>query len=273
VNTLVTLGVSVNRACQLVQLARASFHYQARAHSDQQLVAELQVLAEQQPRYGYRRAWALLRRRRIINHKRVHRVWKLSGLQVKRARRVRHKPERQPALVAAYPNHIWAYDFVQDRDQRGNTLYILTVLDEFTREAFAIDVELETSAERVKEVLKQIVARYGRPEKLRSDNGAEFVAKTLQSWLAGQDIEPLSIEPGSPWQNGKDERFNGTVRDECLNLFLFANLAEARVRLEAFRHHYNSERPHSQLGYRTPLEFKQTWSETQTKQSDSLIPT
>ena len=162
---------------------------------------------------------------------------------------------------------------MQDHDQYGNTLYILTVMDEFTREGLAIDIALDTSAERVIGVLAQLVPVYGTPEQVRSDNGAEVVAQALQRWLAKEHILPLYIDPGCPWQNGKDERFNGTVRDACLNLHLFATLAEARVRLEAFRQHYNTERPHSQLGYQTPLGFKQAWIEAQSEQKDSLIPT
>ncbi len=130
-----------------------------------------------------------------------------------------------------------------------------------------------TSAERVVGVLAQLVAVHGAPAYMRSDNGAEFVALALQLWLRKQGIEPLYIDLGSPWQNGKDERFNGTVRDECLNLHLFASVAEARVKLEAFRQHYNDERPHSQLGYQTPSEFKHAWVSAQANGPDSNIPT
>jgi len=273
VRDLVTLGISVHRACQLAQLARATLHYKPRPVQDEELVVELNVLAQERPRYGYRRAWAVLRRTRAINRKRVHRLWKRAQLQLKRLPRSRRRRERTGRVVAAYPNHIWAYDFVQDHDQYGNTLYILTIMDEFTREGLAIDIALDTSAERVIGVLAQLVPVYGTPEQVRSDNGAEFVAQALQRWLAKEHILPLYIDPGCPWQNGKDERFNGTVRDECLNLHLFATLAEARVRLEAFRQHYNTERPHSQLGYQTPLGFKQAWIEAQSEQKDSLIPT
>jgi len=162
-------------------------------------------------------------------------------------------------LAAAYPRHVWAYDFVEDRDAHDNVLRILTVMDEFTREGLAIDVDLTTSAERVMTVLSQLVAIHGTPEYLRSDNGSEFVAHAVQAWLAQRQITTLYIDPGCPWQNGKDERFNGTVRDECLNMHLFVSVREARVRLEAFRRHYNEERPHSRLGYQTPSEFKQAW--------------
>jgi len=214
----------------------------------------------------------VLKRTRKVNRKRVHRLWKQAQLQVKRVPRPRKRRERPARLQAARPNHIWAYDFVQDADRAGNKLYILTVMDEFTREGLATHVSSDTSAEGVEAVLAALRDVYGTPTYLRSDNGAEFVALRLQGWLTRHGIVPLYIEPGCPWQNGKDERFNGTVRDECLNMQLFGSLIEARIRLEAFRKHYNSERPHSALAYQTPLAFKQAWNEAQ-KQQDSLIST
>ena len=151
----------------------------------------------------------------------------------------------------------------------GTPLRILTVIDAFTREGLALDVALTTSADRVIDVLTALLAQHGTPMHLRSDNGAEFVATTVQAWLAQRDVQPLYIEPGKPWQNGKDERFNGTVRDACLNLHGFTTLVEACVRIGTFRQHYNHERPHSQLGYLTPLAFKAAWLEAQAKQQDS----
>jgi len=144
-------------------------------------------------------------------------------------------------------------------------------MDEFTREGLALDVALTTSAERVIGVLSGLFAQHGAPAQLRSDNGPEFVATAVQLWLAQSGVETLYIEPGKPWQNGKEERFNGTVRDECLNLHTFSSLAEACVQLNAFRQHYNTERPHSRLGYLTPLEFKKAWLEIQAKQLDPHI--
>lgn len=168
-------------------------------------------------------------------------------------------------MAAAYPSHVVAYDFLQDQDMHGRTFYILTVMDEFTREGLAIEVADATSAAWVFAVLSELVALYGAPAYLRSDNGAEFVALAVQAWLAQRQIRTRSIDPGCPWQNGKEERFNGTVRDECLNLHFFASLAEARVRLERFRNHYNTDRPHSRLDYKTPAAFKQAWEEAQAR--------
>jgi putative transposase len=273
VRFLGTRGVSVQRACVLAQLQRASFQYQPRSVADDEVESEIAALAQAHPRYGYRRVWALLRRKRTINRKRVHRLWKRARLQLQRPIRRRQRRERVLPLAAAYPNHVWAYDFVEDQDVHGHVLRMLTVMDEFTREGLAIDVDTSTSAERVIAVLLQLVAAHGAPAYLRSDNGSEFVAMVVQTWLAQRQIQTLYIDPGCPWQNGKDERFNGTVRDECLNMQLFASVAEARVRLEAFRRHYNDDRPHSRLGYQTPSEFKHAWLEAQANQPDSHIST
>jgi putative transposase len=271
VRFLVTKGLSVLRACVLVQLQRATFLYQPRPAADDELLGELEALAQANPRYGYRRAWALLRRKRTVNRERVHRLWKRAKLQVKRVSRPRTRRERPPPK-AAYPNHVWAYDFLQDQDMHGRTLYILTVMDEFTREGLAIAVTEATSAEWVLAVLSGLVALHGAPAYLRSDNGAEFVALAVQAWLARRQIRTLYIDPGCPWQNGREERFNGTVRDECLNLHVFTSRSEAQVRLEAFQHHYNTDRPHSRLDYKTPAAFRKAWERTQTQQQDSPIP-
>ena len=155
----------------------------------------------------------------------------------------------------------------------GRPFKVLTVMDEFTREGLALDVALTTSAERVIGVLAALFAQHGAPSYLRSDNGAEFVAQAVQLWLRDSGVQTLYIEPGKPWQNGKEERFNGTVRDECLNRFVFGSIAEACVRLNSYRHEYNSERPHSSLGYLTPHAFRAAWSEAQQKQADPLTGT
>ena len=266
VTFLVVGGLSVPRACTLVHIPRSTFRYVAQPRDDTVLVNQLQQLAARHPRYGYRRISALLRRTRQVNEKRVRRLWRKQGLQVQRVRRRRPRPLRPARFEAAYPGHIWAYDFVEDALFDGTPLRILTVMDEFTREGLALDVALSTSAERVIGVLTVLVAQHGAPTYLRSDNGAEFVATAVQLWLAAGGVQTLYIEPGKPWQNGKEERFNGTVRDECLNMHQFHSVAEACVRLNVFRHQYNHERPHSRLSYLTPLEFKTAWFEAQEKQ-------
>jgi putative transposase len=268
VQFLVAGGLSVQRACTVVQMHRSSFRYVAHPTDDMPLLGRIHGLAVQHPRYGYRRISVLLNRTEKVNQKRVRRLWKLHRLQVRRVVRKRVRRVRPARLQAAYPGHIWAYDFVEDALADGTALQILTVMDEFTREGLALDVARTTSAERVIGVLTALVAQHGAPANLRSDNGAEFVAIAVQTWLAQCGVQTLYIDPGKPWQNGKEERFNGTVRDECLNMHVFTSLAEACVRLGAFRQQYNTERPHSQLGYLTPLAFKAAWREAQAKVQD-----
>jgi putative transposase len=265
---LVRGGLSVQRACQLLAIHRSTFHYVAHPPDDTALVNQIQTLALQHPRYGYRRIHALLKRTQRVNQKRVRRLWRRERLQVRRAGRPRLRRPRPPHLVAAFPGHIWAYDFLEDALADGTTIHILTVMDEFTREGLAVDVTCTTSAEQVLAVLRALTAQHGAPRHLRSDNGPEFVAQAVQTWLADCRVATLYIEPGKPWQNGKEERFNGTLRDECLNLYVFQSLAEACVRLGAFRQHYNTERPHSQLGYLTPMAFKAAWVATQARLQD-----
>jgi len=270
----VTQGLSVRRACALVDISRATYHYQAHPRTDEaEVVDEIATLAHRHPRYGYRRIWAVLRRKRAINRKRVHRLWQRARLQVKRVVRRRIRRERIAPMVACYPNHVWAYDFVEDRLVDGTIVKVLTVMDEFTRKGLDLDVTTTTSAARVIERLARLVARYGAPDALRSDNGAEFIARAVQQWLANRRIQTLYIDPGCPWQNGKEERFNGTVRDECLNVYVFTSMREAVVRLEIFRKHYNEERPHSALNYQTPTEFYLNWKQTQQHLDDPLIST
>jgi putative transposase len=266
---LVAGGLSVRRACGLVQIHRSTFQYIAHPSDDTALLTQIQELAAHHPRYGYRRISVLVNRTQSVNQKRIRRLWRRHRLQVRRVVRKRTRRSRPARMEAAYPGHIWAYDFLEDALADGTVIRILTVMDEFTREGLALDVALTTSAERVIGVLTALIAQHGAPAYLRSDNGAEFVATAVQSWLTQCGVQTLYIDPGKPWQNGKEERFNGTVRDECLNMHVFTSLAEACVRLGTFRHHYNHERPHSQLGYLTPVAFKAAWVEIQAKLQDS----
>lgn len=160
---------------------------------------------------------------------------------------------------AKAPNHVWTLDFVQDRLSRGSGIRLLTVLDEFTRECLCIRVERHLKAEDVRLTLEVLFQDYGIPRYLRSDNGSEFIARCLQGWLNEQGTKPLFIEPGSPWQNGYCESFNGRFRDECLNMEWFDTLKEAQVVIEGWREFYNTERPHSALKYLSPLQFIRQW--------------
>ena len=266
-------GLAVQRGCQLIGVHRSTFRYVAHPADDAPLLAKVQELVTRHPRYGYRRISALIRREERVNQKRVRRLWKLKQLQVKRVRRPRPKRTPSNRLIALYPGHIWAYDFVEDALMDGTPLRILTVMDEFTREGLALDVAPTASAERVIGVLTGLFGQHGPPAHLRSDNGPEFVATALKLWLAECGVQTEYIDPGKPWQNGKEERFNGTVRDECLNMHAFKTVAEAWLRLSAFRQEYNTFRPHSSLGDLAPQIFKTAWLEAKAKSEESHILT
>lgn len=231
-----------------------------REDADAKLGDELKLIAAKHLRFGYRRAYAMLRREgQRINHKRVARVWRLTGLTLPHRRpRKRRKAELVTLAVnaATRPNEVWTYDFVHDWCASGQKLKLLTVVDEFTRESLCIETRTSIKSQAVIAVLNRLVKERGAPTYLRSDNGPEFVAGRVKRWLAGADIQTLYIKPGSPWQNAFGESFNGRLRDECLNVEWFTNLAEAKVVVEAWRRRYNEERPHSSLKYQTPVEFR-----------------
>lgn len=268
VGVLTADGLAIQRACDLVGIHRSTFRYQAHPPDDAPLLATMQELTQRYPRYGYRRITALIRRNEPVNQKRIRRLWRLHRLQVRRVPRPRPRPKPHDRLVAAYPGHIWAYDFVEDALADGTPLRILTVMDEFTREGLALDVATVASAERVLGVLTALMAQHHAPGHLRSDNGPEFVATAVQLWLTELGVKTLYIDKGKPWQNGKEERFNGTVRDECLNMHCFTSVAEAWVRLTTFREEYNTVRPHSSLGYLAPHAFTTAWHAAQAKTQD-----
>jgi putative transposase len=267
-------GLSVQRACQLVGLHRSTYHYQARPDHNTDLLDRIQELAQRHPRYGYRRIWALLGREQTLNKKRVQRLWQQAQLQVRKHRRKRRRVGGGSVLLqATYPGHVWTYDFIYDACRNGTQLKILTVMDEFTREGLALEVATSLPSKRVIAVLARLFAAHGAPAYLRSDNGPEFIAQALRSWLAQHQTSTLYIDPGCPWQNAFGESFNGSLRDECLQMQLFESAAEARIVLETYRRHYNDERPHSSLGYQTPTEFKCAWLERQVSDQDSNMLT
>jgi len=229
-----------------------------RATQDEEaLTGEIAKLASRFGRYGYRRIAALLRQHGWhVNHKRVERIWRREGLKVpgkqpKRGRLwlndgscVRLRPQR--------PNHVWAYDFVMLRTEDTRAVRLLTVMDEYTRECLAIRADRHIRSSDVIETLAQLMAARGVPEHIRSDNGPEFTARAIRQWLGRVGARTLYIEPGSPWENGYIESFNGKLRDELLERELFYTLLEVRVLTERYRQTYNRIRPHSSLGYRPP---------------------
>ncbi len=257
-----TKEVSERRSCQLILLARSTCQYRIKREPDEEFENQVKELAFANPRYGYRRVHALLRRRgQLVNRKRVVRVWQKFGLQVPRLKQKRKRLRQgQPIMpTATRPNEVWTYDFVFDRDAAGRRLKLLTLMDEFTREGLAIRVGRSFRATQVKEVLREVGVERGFPQFMRSDNGSEFIAGIIKEFLAENNVKAAYIEPGSPWQNGKGESFNGKFRDECLRMEIFGNWREAEVIAEKWRKFYNSERPHSSLVYQTPDEFRRGW--------------
>ena len=222
-----------------------------------QLTADIIELATQYGRYGYRRITALLRSAGwAVNAKRVQRIWRREGLKV---------PQKQPErgrlwlndgscvrLRAGWPNHVWSYDFVGTRTHQGKKFRMLCLIDEFTREALAIPVKRKLNSTDVWETLADVMIVRGTPDYIRSDNGPEFIALALRKWIADVATQTADIEPGSPWENGYCESFNSKLRDELLNLEVFSSRREAEVLIESWRHHFNTVRPHSSLGYVPP---------------------
>lgn len=269
------LAVSQRRACRALKQARATQRYQPRSSDRQrQLRQWLRDFAAKQPRYssryGYRRAYATLRAEGwIVNRKCVERLWRDEGLRVPARRQKRRRITGQGGerLSAAHVNHIWSYDFVTDRTSDGRQLRLLTVIDEYTRESLAIEVRRSMTASDVLEVLSRIVAERGAPVYVRSDNGPEFVAGALKHWLSSNRISTLYIEPGSPWQNGYIESFNGKLRDELLSMEVFDSLTEAIVLVEEYRQQYNYQRPHSALRNMAPAIFAERHAANQLSNS------
>jgi transposase InsO family protein len=252
------LDVSERRACRAIEQPRTTQRYRKQQADDEDLLTERIIeLASAYGRYGYRRMTALLRNEGwIVNHKRVQRIWRKAGLKV---------PQKQPKrgrlwlndgsvvrLRPDYPKHVWSYDFMEDRTENGVKFRILNVIDEFTRECLAVKVARRLTHKDVLAVLNELFLERGVPVHIRSDNGSEFTARKVRAWLKLLQIRPLFIEPGSPWENGYIESFNGKMRDELLNGEIFYSLKEVQVLIEMWRKHYNTIRPHSALGYRPP---------------------
>jgi transposase InsO family protein len=252
------LGVSERRACRVLGQARSTQRHRARVPDDEpRLVARIIELATQYGRYGYRRITGLLCGEGwMVNHKRVERLWRREGLKV---------PQKQPKrgrlwltdgscvrCRPAYRHHVWAYDFVTARTHDGRPLKLLTVIEEYSRACLAIVVARRLRSLEVLETLATLFVMHGVPAHLRSDNGPEFTATLMRRWLAALDVETLFIEPGSPWENGYVESFNGKLRDELLDREIFYTVTEAKTLIERWRREYNTVRPHSALGYRPP---------------------
>jgi len=219
------------------------------------------ALSRENPRYGYCRVWALLKREGFeVNKKRVHRLWREEGLKVpakqhKRRRLLGNSENGCKRRRAEYRDHVWSYDFVIDRTEDGRRLKMMPVVDEYSRECLSIEVQRSITAEDVVRTLAALFEQRGEPSFIRSDNGPEFIAQGVKQWLEVSGVKTLYIEPGSPWENAYSETFISRLRDELLKREEFTSLLEAKVLIKEYRNHYNCKRPHSALGYRTPAEF------------------
>lgn len=273
------LGVTERRACLVLGQHRSTQRkIPTRPDDEAALTADIVALAVQYGRYGYRRIAALLRSAGwSVNLKRVERIWRREGLKVpvkqpKRGRLclndgscVRLRPER--------PNHVWSYDFVEDRTHDGRRFRMLNVIDEFTRECIAIRIGRRLRSTDVIDVLSDLFILRGAPTHVRSDNGPEFAAKAVREWIVAVGSRTAFIEPGSPWENGYCESFNARLRDELLNGEIFYSLAEAKAVIETWRRHYNAIRPHSALGYRPPAPEVALWPAAQPRPAPPATPT
>ncbi len=257
--------LSERRACQGVGQPRSTQRYVGRrASGDRPLLERMVVLSKDNPRYGYRRVWALLRREGwAVNKKRVHRLWREEHLKVpqrqgKRRRLAKLEGTSENGCTrrrAEYKDHVWSYDFVMDETENGRRLKMMPVVDEYSRECLSVEVERYITAEGVVATLARLFRQRAEPTFIRSDNGPEFIAKAVKGWLEVSGVKTLYIEPGSPWENAYSETFISRFGDELLKREVFTSLLEAKVLVEDYRRHYNHKRPHSALGYRTPVEF------------------
>jgi putative transposase len=250
-------GHSERRACALAGLRRSTCQYKRRRRDPTELLGRLRELASERPRFGYRRLHALLRREgRSVNRKRVYRLYRQAGLAVRRRTRRKLRASRPlPPVALMRPNERWSMDFVHDYLTDRRRLRTLNIVDAFTRECLAIEVDTSLPSARVVRVLDRIVWQYGLPESLRVDNGPEFISMALDRWAFAHGVALHFIQPGKPTQNAHVESFNGHFRDECLSQAHWPTVARARVEAELWRVDYNCHRPHSSLGYQTPQAF------------------
>ncbi len=258
VHTRQKLNTSERRTSTVLGVPRSSLRYKAKAQDNDALRLAMIRLAKQYGRYGYRKIAELLRIEGWrVNHKKVKRLWREEGLKLperhKKRRRLYHKDSSVIRLRPTHANHVWAIDFVHDKLSNGCSYKMLSVLDEYTRQALCVEVKDKMNSDDVLKVIHQLLMKHGKPEFIRSDNGGEFVAEHLQEWLRKVGITPIQIYPGSPWENGYNERFNGILRHEVLNAEWFHSVKQAQVVINTWLKEYNHIRPHHALRMRAPV--------------------
>lgn len=264
-------AMSERHACTLIGLPRATHRYLRRRTSHEVLRARLRAFAAERPRWGYRRLAVLLRREgHTVNHKLVHRLYREEGLMVRRRRKKRTAVTRTPLAAPTRPNERWSLDFVSDALADGRKFRALTLVDAFTRESLAIEVDTSLPGERVVRVLERVLGMRGLPAVLTVDNGPELAGKAMDQWAYRRGVTLDFITPGRPVENAFIESFNGKFRDELLNQHWFVSLADARFHIERYRVDYNEVRPHQSLADRTPAEFARVAQHTPS--STTLTP-
>jgi len=253
-----TYRVSERRACRVIDLPRSTHRSQPTQAKRLELIEEIYRLSYAYPRFGYRKIHTLLVNAGYrVSREIVRLIRKQEGLQVKKKAKKKRSLGRSTAQLqqAQYPNHVWSYDFVHDQTTDGRTLKCLTVVDEFTHEGLMIEVSRSITSGDVIRCLEYLFVLYGTPDCLKSDNGPEFIAKGVQSWLKDREVKVRYIDPGSPWQNGHNESFNGVFRDGCLDRWSFYSVAEARRVIDQWLEEYNEVRPHGAIKQMTPRAF------------------
>ena len=271
-------GVSERRACQAVDQPRSSQRYQAKVKEDEPaLVKRILELVRKYPRYGYRFITTKLQQEGWnINFKRVYRLWRKEGLKVPKKKRKKHRLGTSDNACnrrrSEGMNDVWCWDFIFDRTTNGRQLKWLSIVDEYTRENLCLQVSRSITSEDVIDKLAELFAMRGLPRHIRSDNGPEFIANAIENWLEKMEIESLYIAPGSPWENGYAESFHSRLRDEFLALEMFEGVQAARRLTEEWRHEYNNYRPHSSLGYQTPIEYANRLTSARARQTGESAP-
>jgi putative transposase len=251
--------ISQRRACRVMNLGISTGRYKCRRRDESIVFDRMRAIAYERPRFGYRRVHVMLKREGfLVNHKRVYRLYRLEGFAVRRKKRKRICLNRQPLPIGKGPNERWSMDFMCDQLSNGRSFRTLNIVDDFTRESLAIEVDVSLSGERVIRVLDQLRETRGLPQSIVVDNGPEFTGRALDTWAYRYGVSLAFIAPGKPSQNGYAESFNGKFRDECLNQHWFITLNDAKRKIESWRQDYNQVRPHSSLGNLSPIEYAQT---------------
>jgi putative transposase len=263
--------VSQRRVCRVLNLCLATYRYKSRRGDGGVIRRRMRELAEERPRFGYRRLHVLLRREGFrVNHKRVYRLYRLDGLMLRRKKRKRVSRNRVPMPIPTRPAEQWSMDFLSDQLADGRRLRVFAVIDQYSRESLAIEAGTSFPGSAVVLVLERIAQERGYPKSIVSDNGPEFVGRALDAWAYEHKVSLDFIQPGKPTQNAFAESFNGKFRDECLNQHWFLSMKEARGIFEDWRLDYNDVRPHSSLGDLTPTEYVANWRENTDRESESL---